>query len=307
MRLVERSALEAAASPRVVLEAVRRALIAHAEGRTTVPPPIHLAFPGADGDAHVKAGMVDGAPTFSVKVATGFYGNAALGLPPGGGAVLVASAQTGTVEAVLDDGGWLTAVRTAAATALATDALAPPGRLTLGVVGTGTQARLAPAWLALLRPLDRVLVSGRRPEAARALAATIEGGEAVTLPELLRAADAVVTATASTAPLFQATDARPGTHFTAVGADMPGKHELPPELLADAQVVVDDRDQAADHGDLAAAIRAGTASAADAVLLGDVLRDGRRRRPGETTIADLTGVGAVDAAVAEAVLTAVSA
>lgn len=251
-----------------------------------------------------KAGMIAGSATFTVKLATGFYGNAARGLPSSGGALLVGSARTGEVLAVLDDEGWLTAARTAAAAALATDALAPPGSLTLGIIGTGVQAGLALEWLRLLRPVERVLVAGRRPVATAALARRIEGAAAVAPSEVLAQADAIVTATASTEPLFSADEARPGVHFTALGADMPGKQELPAALFENATVVVDDIDQAMDHGDLAHAARAGTASAAAAWLLGDVLRDRLRGPAGATTIADLTGVGALDAAVADAVLAA---
>lgn len=304
MKIVAAEAIRAALAPVELLDAVRAALVAHAEGRTTTPPPIHLAFPDADGDAHVKAGMIAGSATFTVKLATGFYGNAARGLPSSGGALLVGSARTGEVLAVLDDEGWLTAARTAAAAALATDALAPPGSLTLGIIGTGVQAGLAPEWLRLLRPVERVLVAGRRPEAAAALARRIEGAAAVAPSEVLAQADAIVTATASTEPLFSADEARPGVHFTALGADMPGKQELPAALFEHATVVVDDLDQAMDHGDLGHAARAGTASAAAAWLLGDVLRDRLRAPAGATTIADLTGVGALDAAVADAVLAA---
>jgi ornithine cyclodeaminase/alanine dehydrogenase-like protein (mu-crystallin family) len=211
------------------------------------------------------------------------------------------------VLAVLDDRGALTAARTAAAAALATDALAPPGPTTLGIVGTGVQARLAAPWLRHLRTVDRVLVAGRRPEAVRALAAGVPGAEPATIDDVLRGADAILTATASTAALFPA-DAAPDRprHVTALGADMPGKQELPAELFRGATVVVDDLAQALDHGDLHHAVAAGTARAADVRTLGSVLRDGAPRPAGGTSIADLTGVGALDAAVAGAVLDALA-
>jgi ornithine cyclodeaminase len=62
-------------SRRSVLDTVRAALVAHAEGRTTVPPPLHLDFPEAGGDCHVKAGLITGADDFTVKIASGFYRN----------------------------------------------------------------------------------------------------------------------------------------------------------------------------------------------------------------------------------------
>jgi ornithine cyclodeaminase/alanine dehydrogenase-like protein (mu-crystallin family) len=304
MRVIGPDEIRAAAPPADMLDAVRAALIAHAEGRTIVPAPIHLAFPDADGDAHVKAGMVAGSDTFTVKLATGFYANPVRGLPSTGGALIVASAHAGDILAVLDDRGWLTAARTAAAAALATDALARPGPLTLGIIGTGTQARLAAQWLRLLRPVERVLISGRRPEAACELARKTDGAVATSLEELLAQADAVITATASTRALFPASAATSGTHFTALGADMPGKQELPEALFVEACVVVDDLEQAIDHGDLAHALRAGTTHSDRVTLLGSLLRDGHHAPPNATTIADLTGVGAVDAALADKLLAA---
>jgi ornithine cyclodeaminase len=307
VKLVGLEEIQAALAPEAILDAVRRAFVAHAEGGTIVPPPIHLLFPEADGDAHVKAGMLRGGATFTVKLATGFPRNVDRGLPTGGGLLVVASAQTGEVLAVLDDRGSLTAARTAAAGALATDALAPAGPLTLGVIGTGVQASLAAPWLRHLRTVERVLFAGRRAEAVEALAAQTPGGEASSIAELLEQADAIVTTTASTVPLFEAGDARrPELHVTALGADIHGKQELPAELFRGAFVVVDDRAQTLDHGDLSHAVAAGAADPDAAIELGVLLRDRPPRPPG-TTIADLTGVGALDAAVADAVLVALGA
>jgi ornithine cyclodeaminase/alanine dehydrogenase-like protein (mu-crystallin family) len=293
--------IELAATPNRVFEAVRAALIAHAEARTQVPPPTHLLFPQCDGDAHVKAGYIVGAPTFTVKVATGFYSNHKLGLPSNHGLYVVASSQTGEVLAILDDYGWLTAWRTAAAAALATDVLSRPGPLTLAIIGTGLQARLAAEWHRLLRPLRRVIIAGRRPEAVASFARVPGVETAPTIADALAVADAVVTATASTKPLFAAAAVRPGTHITAVGADLPGKQELPVDLLTTAVLIADDLEQTLDHGDLAQGMRAGFIDPTVVRLLGQVLRDGFERPSDAITVADLTGVGAVDAAVAETV------
>ena len=146
------AAIERAATSQLVLDTVRDALIAHAEGRTSVPPPLHMDFPEADGDCHVKAGWITGAADFTVKIATGFYGNPALGLSANHGLVCVVSARTGQLRALLDDRGLLTAWRTAAAGALITHAMARPAAGTLAVFGTGEQARLQALWLAKLRP-----------------------------------------------------------------------------------------------------------------------------------------------------------
>ena len=163
------AAIKKAAASQLVLDTVRDALIAHADGRTIVPPPLHIDFPEADGDCHVKAGWIAGATDFTVKIATGFYRNPALGLPTNHGLVCVVSARTGQIRALLDDRGLLTAWRTAAAGSLITHAMARPGAATLAVFGTGEQARLQATWLAKLRPLGTVLVHGRNRHKAAAL------------------------------------------------------------------------------------------------------------------------------------------
>ncbi|MGW8969844.1 hypothetical protein [Streptomyces platensis] len=139
------AAIERATTSRLVLDTIRDALIAHAEGRAHVPPPLHLDFPEVDGDCHVKAGWITGAADFTVKIATGFYGNPARGLSANHGLVCVVSARTGAPRALLDDRGLLTVWRTAAAGALITHAMARPAAGTLAVFGTGEQARLQAA------------------------------------------------------------------------------------------------------------------------------------------------------------------
>ncbi|MFF5211849.1 ornithine cyclodeaminase family protein [Streptosporangium sp. NPDC000396] len=299
MRLFSLEEITQAARPALVLTAVRDALIAHAEGRTAVPPPMHLEFPGADGDCHVKAGWISGASAFAVKIATGFYRNGARGLPANNGLICVVSAETGQITALLDDRGWLTAWRTAAAGALITHAMAPPEARTLGVFGTGLQARLQAQWLRLLRPIDEVLVSGRRTQETARLCGELGPSARPAPPDHTARVPIVITATAATAPLFPAAVVAPGAHVTGIGADMPHKNELPAGLFARAAAIaVDDHSQCLDHGDLGHAVRAGVVPETAGVAVGAILRDGFARRPGDITVADLTGVGAADAALA---------
>lgn len=304
--VVSLEAIERAASPALVLGAVRDALIAHAEGRTTVPPPLHMEFPEADGDCHVKAGRITGSDDFSVKIATGFYGNAGLGLPANHGLVCVISARTGRIRAVLEDRGMLTAWRTAAAGALVTHAMARRDATTAAVFGTGEQARLQVAWLAELRPVSSVLVHGRSAERARAVcnwlaerglgARPAPAGEAA-------GADMVITTTPATSPVLDAAAVRMGAHVTGIGTDMPHKNELPAALFRRARLIVtDDHDQCLDHGDFGRAVRAGATAEDSDIAAGLVLEAPPARDDDAITVADLTGVGALDAAVASAVL-----
>ncbi|WP_330176902.1 ornithine cyclodeaminase family protein [Streptomyces sp. NBC_01498] len=299
-------AVEEAATTPLVLDTVRDALIAHAEGRTSVPPPLHMAFPEADGDCHVKAGRVAGAPDFTVKIATGFYRNPARGLPANHGLVCVISARTGRIRALLDDHGLLTALRTAAAGALVTHALARPGAATLAVFGTGEQARLQALWLAGLRPLDTVLVHGRDARRAAALCDELRARGLPARPapaDQAATADIVITTTPATAPVLDAARVREGAQVTGIGTDMPHKNELPPDLFRRAALIAtDDHDQCLDHGDFGHAVRAGTAAPDADTAAGLLLASPVDRPEGAITVADLTGVGALDAALASAVL-----
>jgi ornithine cyclodeaminase/alanine dehydrogenase-like protein (mu-crystallin family) len=303
LSIVDLKEIRAVATRELVFDAVRDALVAHAEGRTQLPPPIALVFPEVGGDCHVKAGHLTGAPYFGVKVAAGFYRNAERGLPSNSGLILVLDAATGVPAAVLADEGWLTAWRTAAAGALVTHALTPPDVDEVGVLGTGLQARLQVEWLHALRPLSRVRVWGRRPEAVRELCTDLDLDARPATVEEAAGSPCVITATPAMSPLAPASAFAGALHVTGIGTDLPGKGELPPALFAGAGLVVtDDHAQCLDHGDFGNAVRAGTAGSEVDVAAGVVLRDGVTR-PG-LSIADLTGVGVADAAVASAVFTA---
>ncbi|TDD14315.1 ornithine cyclodeaminase family protein [Kribbella turkmenica] len=281
-----------AATADLVFAAVRDALIAHAEGRTSVPPPMVLDFPAHSGDCHVKAGYVEGAPYFVVKVASTFAS-------VNNGVMLLVDATTGAPAAVLADEGKLTAWRTAAAGALITDAMTPADVDEVAVLGTAEQARLQVEWLRKLRPLRRVKVWGRRPVAVRELCAVFAADGLDARPDGLDGAGCVV-ATTSARSALPAEAFRSAIHITGIGTDMPGKGELPVEVFADALVATDDHGQCLDHGDFGNAVRSGVVADDVDLPLGAVLRDGidRDRR----SVADLTGIGAADAAVASAVL-----
>ncbi|UKY47459.1 ornithine cyclodeaminase family protein [Streptomyces inhibens] len=300
------AAIKKAATPQLVLDTIRDALIAHAEGRTSVPPPLHMDFPQADGDCHVKAGWITGAADFTVKIATGFYGNPRLGLPSNHGLVCVVSARTGQVHALLDDQGLLTAWRTAAAGALITHAMARPTAATLAVFGTGEQARLQASWLAKLRPVGMVLVHGRNPHKANALCDELNARGLNARPASAQEAaeaDMIITTTPATAPVLDAAQVREGSHVTGIGTDMPHKNELPPALFRRARLIAtDDHAQCLDHGDFGHAVRAGAAAQDGDIAAGLLLKAPVDRPDTAITVADLTGVGALDAALASAVL-----
>jgi ornithine cyclodeaminase/alanine dehydrogenase-like protein (mu-crystallin family) len=217
------------------------------------------------------------------------------------------SAETGRVEAVLLDNGYLTDVRTALAGGIAADRLARADARIAGIVGTGLQARLQLEALRLVRPVEQVLVWGRDPAKAEALARGLEAElglpvAAVPLERVVREADVVVTTTSAREPLLMAEWLHPGLHITAMGSDAPGKQELAPEVLGRAdRVVVDRRSQCERLGELRGALAAGTVSPDRPIdELGEIVAGSKpgRRSAEEITVCDLTGTGAQDTAIA---------
>jgi len=310
--IIEEAELRRRGTPAVAVGAMREAFRADGEGRTTVPPVVNLQIPGTHGEFHVKTAHVAGVPYIAVKVASGFYDNPAKGLPTGSGLMAVFDAGTGMPAALLFDNGYLTDVRTGAAGALAAECLAPRAIGTVGVIGTGVQGRMQVACLREVRAFDRLVAwSPIRDELERYCEEMretwgVEARAAAGPEAVCRAADVLVTATPARQPFVRADWLRPGLHVTALGADTPGKQELDAGCLARADLVVVDRlTQCAAFGELHAAIEAGRMTEAGVhAELGAVVAG---RRPGRTrddqlTIADLTGVGFQDTAIASAAL-----
>jgi ornithine cyclodeaminase len=300
MRVIELEEILTGLDESAALDAVARGLQRHARGEAEVPPPMHLAFSDPQGDCHVKAAAVAGEEVFVLKLATGFPGNLARGLPASNGFMAVVSAKTGELLALLHDRGQLTDLRTAMAGAIAARAIAGPRRDTLGVVGTGTQARLQARWIARRLGCKSVLIWGRHAGRAAALAADL-GAQAVGLAELCARADVIVTTTPATDPLLTAQMVRPGARIVAVGADSPGKRELDVQILTRARIVVDSRAQCVDHGEAGWAVRAGLVDAASLIELGALLAAPIAFGDEETVVADLTGVAIQDFEIARSV------
>jgi ornithine cyclodeaminase len=290
-----------------LLADIERGFQWHSEGRTVVPPVGYLAFdPPAEGDVHIKYGYVRGGEHYVVKIASGFPGNVARGLPVTNGLMLLFLQATGELAAILLDEGYLTEVRTAAAGAIAAKYLAPRDVTRIGIAGTGGQARFQLRMLPLVCACRRVTVWGRSDERLAAFAREMgeEGFEIETTRDLRHLAaecNLIVTTTSAREPLLAWADVRPGTHITAMGADAPGKQELDPRLVADADLVVaDSLSQCVDHGELAHAVQAGLLDPGRVIELGQLIATGGRARTREDqiTIADLTGVAVQDLQIA---------
>jgi len=307
---VEEEALRAVMSPDRAVAAMREAFRADGEGRTRVPPVINLDIPAAHGEFHVKTAHIEGVPHVAVKIASGFYDNPAKGLPSGSGLMALFDAATGLPVALLLDNGYLTDVRTGAAGAVAADYLARRTITTVGVIGSGVQARHQVRSLRVVRSFERIVAWS--PNRARLDAYCTEMSAdgydvlaAESIESVCAAADVLITTTPSREPLIRAEWLREGVHVTAVGSDSPGKRELDPICLRRADLVVVDRySQCAAFGELKPALDAGLIAPEAVVELGRLVTG---ERPGRTsdvqiTIADLTGVGFQDTAIASAAM-----
>jgi ornithine cyclodeaminase len=292
---------------REAMAVVEAAFAALGRGGVVMPPVLHLDLPERNAEIDVKTAYVPGLPSIALKVSTGFFDNPKRGLPSLSGLMALISAETGRVEAVLLDNGYLTDVRTALAGGIAADQLARDDAKVAGIIGTGLQARLQLEALRLVRPIERVLLWGRDPAKAEALARELEAGLGLPVASapaerVVRAADVVVTTTAARAPVILADWLHPGLHVTAMGSDAPGKQELDPEVLGRAdRVVVDRRSQCERLGELRAALAAGTVPPDRPIdELGEIVAGSKpgRRSPEEITVCDLTGTGVQDTAIA---------
>lgn len=289
------------------IDVVEKAFAALGKGDVIMPPILSMEIPQAHGEVDVKTAYIPGFAGFAIKVSPGFFENPKLGLPSLNGLMMLFSATTGLVEAVLLDNGYLTDVRTAAAGAVAARHLAPREVKVAGVMGTGVQARLQIEAAHLVRPFRKVLVWGRDEEKAEACAADIAarlGVEAVAQPDparLVAESQLVVTTTPAREPILKAEWLHPGLHITAMGSDQAGKNEIEPKALSAANLLVCDRvSQCEKLGELRSGIEAGLWEGATPPELGQIINGttAGRASDDDVTICDLTGTGAQDTAIA---------
>ena len=290
------------------IDCIERAFASLATGDVVMPPILSMAIAPFNGEVDVKTAFVPGIDSFAIKISPGFFDNPKLGLPSTSGLMVLFSARTGMLEALLLDNGYLTDVRTAAAGAVAARHLARADASTACILGAGAQGKLQLKALCLVRPISRATIWARDPDKAAAAAVEltaelgIEVKAASELADAVSAADVVVTTTPAAQPILQAEWLRPGQHITAMGSDQDHKNELDPACFTRADLYVPDRlSQTRALGELRSAIAAGAAAAdADYAELGAIVagKAGGRSSDDAITIADLTGTGIQDTAIA---------
>jgi ornithine cyclodeaminase len=268
-----------------VIVKMREALMAQARGECSTPMPMHLDTANG-GEVHMKSSYRRGGKYFALKMASTFHG-------AGNGMMLLCSAESGEPVAYMADQGHLTDVRTAAVAAMVAREL---GRkdTSIGILGTGIQARLTARFHRRVLPLERIFVWGRDRVKAEMCAEEIGATVVKTPADVAAATKFIVTCTASRAPLLFARDLQGGTHISAVGADSVGKQELDPSILREAELLlVDSREQCEKLGELQHARELRT------IEIGEFCE--RPLPYGRGSVADFTGLGVEDLFIAEMV------
>lgn len=291
-----------------VVECVEHAFHSLATKTVVMPPILRLDIPEQRGEVDVKLAYIHGLDSFAIKISPGFFDNPKIGLPSTNGMMVLLSSRTGLVQALLLDNGYLTNLRTAAAGAVAAKHLARDDASVAAILGAGVQAKLQLQALTLVRPIREARIWARDLRKAEVLARRLAlelGLSAIADADpkkTVAGAHVIVTTTPAEQPIIRAAWLEPGQHVTAMGSDAEHKNEIDPAAIAQAGLYVADRlTQTRRLGELHHAIVAGAvASDASFPELGEIiagLKAGRASRE-QITIADLTGTGIQDTAIA---------
>ena len=294
----------------VAIRVVREAWKAMARGEALMPPKLYLPLPRAS-DFRAMPAYLARPPVCGVKWVNVHPQNRRRGLPTVMAIIILNDPATGFPLAVMD-GLWITKLRTAAATAVATQALARRDSRVIGLVGCGAQAEAQIEALAAVLPLARVKAWGYLAHEAqrfcrrmRRLLPRVRFEPCTSIERCVRDVEVLVTATSSRRALVKRAWLSPGVHINAIGADAPGKQELEPRILREATIVVDDREQSIHAGELNMPLRRGQLAPRHIhATLGEVLigrKVGRRRRD-ELTVFDSTGLAIHDVALGDEIV-----
>lgn len=296
-----RGALE----PAACIEAMSEALLALQQGEITMPLRSVMRSPGQELFGLMPAHRASATPRFTLKEIVIAPENAARGLDPHQGAVIVHNGVTGRIEAILNASA-VTEIRTAAVSALATRLLARPDSSQVAILGSGVQGRSHAEAMRVVLPEAELRIWSRTPANAEALALEAHGVACETVEEALAGADVVCTCTSSREPLVELAMLAPGAHVNAVGSANPRGRELATDVVAAGTLFVDLRESAfAEAGDyLLAAAEAGFGPKHIVAELGELLAGVHpgRTRPDELTIFKSLGVAAEDLVAADLVV-----
>ena len=277
-------------------------------GKTTMPPILRLDIEKYHGESDVKAAYIDGLDSYAIKVASGFFNNPNLGLPSSNGLMILLDSKTGMLKSVLLDKGYLTDVRTAIAGAIAAKHLSNPESSNVGIIGAGIQAKMQLEALLLVRNIKTAYIWSRDSKKTNTFVKNIKDKINIKIiacesPEqTLNLSEILITCTPSKSPIIKSEWLKKGLHITAMGSDAEMKNELDPKIIKDCDYYIpDSQSQTSILGELNHAIKAGLVSAEKKYNeLGSVIINSNlgRRNINDVTVADLTGTGVQDTAIA---------
>ncbi|MEM7100130.1 MAG: ornithine cyclodeaminase family protein [Pseudomonadota bacterium] len=254
-----------------------------------------------------KSGFDRDQLNLGVKAGGLWPGNRLRGMANHQSTIVLFDTESGAPRALVR-GTYLTALRTAAASALSVRYLARQDVTTLGIIGTGGQAQWQLRAALAERTFAKVLISDRNPGAAHALVDQLSEikvtCEVVPVEALVRASDVLITVTPSRAPLFEHDWVRSGTHLACMGTDTIGKQEIPITLVASASLFGDQPEQAVTLGECQHAAKSGAVDTKTITTLGQVITTQHpgRQDHDEITLFDSTGMGLQDLAAAQLAL-----
>jgi ornithine cyclodeaminase len=313
MKLLTRSDIQRSIGMTSAIAAVRGVFRAYSAGLVDLPLRAQIPIPERDGVTLIMPGYLRDERALGCKLVSIRPQNRASGLPTIQAVMVLLDEATGLPVALLE-AGFLTTLRTGAASGVATEVLSRRESRVLACFGAGEQAATQIEAVCAVRKIEQVWVQSRSDESASALASRIKGQRGI--PEDVRVAenprqalaeaDIVCTATTSHTRVFDGRDLCPGTHINAIGSSTPDTREVDPEVLRRAMIVVDSRDACrTEAGDLLLAQREGAIDGPESwTELGEILLDRATGRLSdeEVTFFKSVGLAAQDLAVARVAL-----
>ncbi|MBT5073886.1 MAG: ornithine cyclodeaminase family protein [Kordiimonadaceae bacterium] len=305
MHILSEENIKKIANQKIAFDAVEQAFIAAYQQKGNIFPVVHGRGCDEGNTFSVKSGNLTDLRISGLKTGSYWAGNHLKGIPNHGTTTILLDEGTGFARAVLN-AGYLNGLRTAAANAVASNSLARNDASTLGVLGAGHQAIFEIKAICAIRHIKKVLIHSRNEKtvskAMMELASSGIFAEYADSETVCRQADILVTVTGAREALFDAAWIKPGTHISAMGADQPGKRELPVELVLKSSLFADYPPQSRVNGEFEAAYGENPdldITAIGAVLVGE--HDGRTDDD-QITIFDSSGIALQDLCVATAVL-----
>lgn len=293
-----------------LIAALEQAHIQYSTGKAVMPVRLVVPLPQIQGRITSMPGYLNDDKALGMKVVTYFQDNPKQNLPAILATIMLFSAETGKMMSVMD-GGYITAIRTACASALATKALANPDTPLLGILGAGVQARAHIQALARVRELQQIKIFSPSGTSAASIKRDMEKTLAVSFEiaqsaeAVVRDSDLLVTVTTAKEPIVKLAWLKPGVHINAVGSHRPDLREIDGATLARAKVVVDSREAImAECGDILLALK--EKSVGDNVIhgeIGEVLAGAKAGRSSvdEITLYKSVGIAIQDVATANLV------